>query len=252
MKRILCSLATVALVVAISGFVAEAAKPPPPPPPPPPNPADIYEWRPDLGGWLDTDRNLVWGYDIISLRGTSTHSGYGISHSLATAMAANYASALFEMAESTLEAAATQTEDHADWQTQQGDIALANGDPELAADWYAAAAANYAKAQADRDSIEPFLDAAAVTGQFTWRLPTQAEAQSALTNGLFTYGPTGFNGYDGSPYVGAQVPWNTLTWSSTTRKGDREAWAYQPLSGNNGFIGVGSQVNCIFVRTHVP
>ena len=26
-----------------------------------PNPFLIYEWRPELGGWLDKERNLVWG-----------------------------------------------------------------------------------------------------------------------------------------------------------------------------------------------
>jgi hypothetical protein len=236
------------LAFVAAGLVSEAygGKPkPPPPPPPPPNPFVIYQWRPDLGGWLDTQTNLVWGYSFNDLQ------GHGITQSMAVDAAADYANVLYDMALA-LSAQADQEEDHADWQMEQGDIALANGDPELAADWYAAAEANYAEAQALRDSI-PFVEAAGdVADQFTWRLPTKAESQTALTNGLFTYGPNGFDSYDSSPLIGFQIPWNVLTWTSTKTSNGRNCWAYRPLDGSGGNIGVNSQVNAIFVRKHVP
>ncbi len=49
------------------GPIVEAGKPAPPPPPPPPLGTEVYEWRPELGGWLDTSRNLIWGYSPIAM-----------------------------------------------------------------------------------------------------------------------------------------------------------------------------------------
>lgn len=222
------------------------------PPPPPPDPALIYQWRPDLGGWLDTQTNLVWGYSFYDMLGTSTGSGYGISQSRAVTAATNYADNFYEMADVQLPAAAAETEAWADSQVQQGDAALAAGDVDLANRWYAAAEANYAKAQADRDSIPLYEAAADVADQFTWRLPTQQEAQAALANGLFTYGAEGFDSYDASPRIGFTIPNNVLTWSSTLSKANKFAWCYRPLDGSNGNIGVNSTVNAIFVRKQVP
>lgn len=222
------------------------------PQPPPPNPFLIYEWRPDLGGWLDTQTNLVWGYSFWDLQGTSTGSGYAIPQWLAADAAANYADMLYQRAYEGLPASADQTEAHADWQVEQGDIALANGDPELAADWYAAAEANYARAQYEREVDIPNFEAAAdVASQFTWRLPTQQEGQRALDNGLFTYGPNGFDSYDASPHGGFQLLFWSGAWSSTTRRNGREAWTYRQ-DGSTSWATVNSTYNAIFVRTHVP
>jgi hypothetical protein len=247
-------VAACCLAIIMAGACSEAlaGKPKPPPPPPPPNPFLIYQWRPDLGGWLDTQTNLVWGYSFQTMLGTSTHSGYGINQSMAVAAAGDYADILYEVADVDLPNAAAETTAHADWQVEQGDIALANGDPELAAEWYEAADANYALAQDDLDSIPLYEAAADVADQFNWRLPTKVESQRAQTNGLFTYGPTGFDSYDGSPRIDFQMPWNTLCWTSTKTSNGRNAWAYRPLDGTGGNIGVNSQVNAIFVRTHVP
>lgn len=249
------ALSGLAVLCAI-GFHSEVhggkKTPPPPPPPPPADPFLIYELRPDLGGVLDKNTNLVWGYNFYDIVATSAHSGYGINQQFATGYAANYAALLYDQAVGDLPDAAAETEAFADWQTEQGDIALASGDVDLANRWYAAANTHYENAQADRDSIPLYLDAAATASQFEWRLPTQQEATTAINNGLFTYGQGGFNGYDGSPYVGGQVPWNSFCWSSTFSKSKREAWAYCPLDGSNGLITVTSQVNCVFVRKHVP
>jgi hypothetical protein len=62
-------------------------------PPPPPLGPEVYEWREDLGGWLDTSRNLVWGYDQLGI------GGYGITYAQAQQRAQNYAAYLQELAD---------------------------------------------------------------------------------------------------------------------------------------------------------
>ena len=77
-----------------------------------------------------------------------------------------------------------------------------------------------------------------------------------MTNGLFTYGDAGLNGYDSSPYIGLQMPYNVLLWTSTLSKNKQDVWVYRPLDGANGlpggYITMNSQVYCIVVRTHTP
>ena len=247
-----CCLAVLAIGGLSNVYGGKKGSPPPPPPPPPPaDPFQVYEWHPELGGWLDKNTNLVWGYSFIDMLGTSTHSGYGIKQQAATNAAAHYADVLYSMPDQ-LEGSAADITAQADVQIEKGDAALAAGDIELAARFYAAAQAKYLAAQDDLDSIPIFIAAADVADQFTWRLPTQQEAETAIANGLFTYGEGGFNGYDGSPRIGLSIPWNNLTWTSTLSKSKKQAWAYRPMDGGYGFIGITSTVNCMFVRTHVP
>ncbi len=177
------------------------------------------------------------GLPLEQYAGDEHEFGYGISQKSATDNAAKYAAILSQQATTGLPNAAAQTDFFADWQVAQGDAALAAGDVELALRWYAAADRNYAKAQDDRDSIPLFIEAATVAGQYTWRLPTQTEAETAIANRLFTYGDGGFNGYDGSPYVGFQEPWNSLCWTSTLSKSKKEASVFRP-DGDTGWVTV--------------
>lgn len=71
------------------GPIVEAGKPAPPPPPPPPLGTEVYEWHPELGGWLDTSRDLIWGYSP-----SAVDNGYAWPYSFAANIAANYATFL--------------------------------------------------------------------------------------------------------------------------------------------------------------
>jgi hypothetical protein len=44
---------------------------------------EVYQWREDLGGWLDTSTNLVWGYDSLEILGYA-HNFSGSSSVVAT------------------------------------------------------------------------------------------------------------------------------------------------------------------------
>lgn len=246
MKRSVGFLLTVLTLAALISSGPATAKPPrnPPPPPPPPDPTVIYQWRPDLGGILDTQTNLVWGYSFYDLK------GYGITQAMATSAAADYADILYDIAEFDIPAFAAQNEAAAEERQAQGDAALAAGDVELANRYYARAQEYRDKADADLDSIPLYMDAADVADQFTWRLPTQQEAQRAIGNGLFTYGDGGFNGYDATPRIGFSPVIELFTW--TTTKVKKNVWVFKPLSGAGVEAGVNSQINAIFVRTHVP
>jgi hypothetical protein len=61
----------------------------PPPPPPPPLGTEVYEWRPELGGWLDTSTNLIWGYSPSVL-----NNGYAAPYDFSVNQTANYATLL--------------------------------------------------------------------------------------------------------------------------------------------------------------
>lgn len=231
------------LASASSAFAGKKPGGNPPPPPPPPDPATIYEYRADLGGWLDTTRNLVWGYNCQPIEGPKTLNQ-------AKTFAANYATALANYAINYLPGQADLYEMQADWQTEQGNAALAAGNVALAEDWFAAAEVNYARAQLHRDSIAPTLAAAEVASNYTWRVPTQAEATDAMWKGLFTYGEGGLNGYDQDPLLGLQQVYQHFHWTTTLKK--QTAFVYNPTNGDTGFIGVNSGIYCIVVRTHVP
>lgn len=222
----------------------EAAKPAPPPPPPPPNPAAIYQWRPELGGWLDTQRNLVWGYQL-----TAVVNG-GFSYDGAIATAPNYAIRLATAADD-YDVRGTNMLAQADNYQALGDAAYAAGDYELADEYYFQADRRYVRAQEYFDSADIALAAAVNAAQFNnWRIPMKDEAVDASWKGLFSRGATGFNSFDSSPYVGFQQENNVPNWTSTLS--GKNVWAYYPVSGSTAAISKSSLIGAIVVRTHVP
>ncbi len=198
-----------------------------------------------MGGWLDTTRNLVLGYNCQPIEGPKNLYG-------AKVFAANYDTALTNYAINYLPGQADLNEMHADWQMEQGYLYLAAGDEEYAEEWFAAADRNYALAQLQRDSVAPTLAAAEVASQFTWRVPTQDEAVDAMWKGLFTYGEGGLNGYDQDPLLGLQTVYPQSHFTTTLSTNKQKAFVYNPVNGVTGFVTVTSGFYCIVVRTHVP
>jgi hypothetical protein len=224
-----------------------AAKPTPPPPPPPPaNPFEIYEdRRADLGGWLDTERNLIWGYSLVQTRNNNC------SYSGAQWFAQNYADQLAAEVDVRLERAA-YNQDQGDVNQALGDQALADGDLALADYYYGRADLRYALAEQYAADAVAFDDAAVVADQFTnWRVPTKVEAVDASAKGLFTYGEGGFNSWDPSPATGMQsLP--VMVFTNDLSKNRQNAWAFFPADGGTMLTSVNSSIDCIVVRTHVP
>jgi len=59
-------LVTVGLAATVLGIISNSSSAQPPGPPA----AGSFEWRPDLGGYLDTTTNLVWGYSSMGVTNT--------------------------------------------------------------------------------------------------------------------------------------------------------------------------------------
>lgn len=228
----------------------EAAKPaPPPPPPPPPNPAAIYVWREDLGGWLDTSRNLIWGYSLSQSRSMS------FSYNGAVNAGANYALHLSDEAVFR-EGRGVYCETQGDNNLALAIQAEAAGDLDLAAYHYDRADRYYALADTYFADAVAFLDASDLAGQYNnWRIPTKAEALDAVSKGLFTYGVDGFNSYDCSPAVGNQglSYGSRASWTADTQKvgGKPGAWAFWP-GGGTSLVTQTSGCDTFHVRTYVP
>lgn len=245
MKRMLTPVSIVATLAVLCCSILEAGKPKPPPPPP--DPATIYQWRPELGGWLDTTRNLVWGYNTFP-----DVLGYGITLNMAIQRAATYPGMLYDMG-LRLEGDADYYDDLGDRYTVRANEYLAAGDLVNAQKYFDQANGAYAQADEKRASIPACVAAGDAASQFNnWRVPTEAEALDAIAKRLFTYGAGGFNGYDHSPYLGLQPDTNNANWTTTLSKNKQQAVVYRPSSGESGYYGVNSQISCIYVRTHVP
>jgi len=217
------------------------------PAPPPPNPFAIYEWRPDLGGWLDTQRNLVWGYDLGPVL------DWQFNAVEAAQAAATYPTQLADGAAHFDQRSADDSA-KADSFKAKGDAALAAGD-QVNADKYYATMTHYSERAEDEAAAANELEAsAAVASQYSgWRVPTKDEAQDASSKGFFTYGTGGFNGFDDSPLPDFQ-PFqpNFAVWTSTRKTGTTN-WAFFPIektfrdySTTRGYLYV------IVVRTHTP
>jgi hypothetical protein len=215
------------------------------PQPTPPDPFEIYEWREDLGGWLDTTRNLVWGYDSGGIL------GYGITYNNAQNFVQNYAA--------TMASTAIQRQNQADESYAQAAYLYSIGHLEGAqfheqqGDLYASQAAG-------------LTAAATIASQYTnWRLPSLQEALDAVNKGLFTYSndqyvDADFDGYNSVP----QVPPSGLSygnipvWSNDVGgnknkiKGRDTAWVYLPITGDPGVVTQTSQIPAIVVRTYIP
>ena len=99
-----------------------------------------------------------------------------------------------------------------------------------------------------------YQNALTVAKQFTWRLPTVAEARDAVSRGLFTYGAGECNVYYGSPTftapgVALSPGWR---WSSDlggkVKGGLDSAWYWDLYDGSAALIG-NSSMGVIWVRT---
>ena len=214
-----------------------AGKPTTPPPPPPSgDPTLIYVYRPDLGGWLDTSRNLLWGtYSLNSCVGGS------MPNDQAAALAADYAATLAD-------GSLYYDERSAYWQAQ-GDLYVLS-DP-------ARAARHYQTAQDCADAADELfaqsLAASVVEGTNKWRLPSKAEFEDAYSKGMFTYGDGGLNGFDKSPTPGIQPEKAGFRyWTSTVTK-NRYQWSIDPVAGlsYSEFI-IGSRLYAVAVRDYTP
>lgn len=199
---------------------------------PPVEPAhnfEAFEDRPDLGGVLDSETNVVWGYSYYAI--TTAGATYGGSLSASDRYPACFA-----------ERAAY----HQGWGEYYQNRALE--EPDQAELYEAVAAEEFRTAQA-------LVDAGAIATQYdNWRLPTLAEARSAIAKGLFTYGDEGLNMWTTHPAnLEATSPQNGLHWTADyagKRKGNDTGWAYSALDGS----AVRTTGVCleIMVRTNQP
>jgi hypothetical protein len=241
-------------VAAAAGVLSslQAAKPTaPPPPPPPPDPFVIYEWRPELGGWLDKQTNLVWGYSSFAATGSWS------TFSWANGVAADYSGMLSDAADA-LEARADYSQGKANDNYALWEQAVIDGDEVDEAYYWDRYVRYQALADAQYADVPEFQEAALDAAQFTnWRLPSKAEAVDALNKGLFSYGAGKFNSYDCSPGLGNQGLANggVTTWTSDTAKtgGKAGAWVFYP--GNSVATMLVTQTSgcdTIVVRKHVP
>lgn len=215
LKAMFC--VAIVTAVAVSDAFGGKPQPPPPSPPPPPHPADVYEWRPDLGGMLDTSTNLVWGYEFRALTGGTAPYNYLASQ--------NYPMRMLETADAFY--------DEADYYYSIGDTEL--GDHYTQAAFACEDAASYTN----------------------WRFPTKSEAQDALWKSLFRYDIEGYSGYYSTPlgpglaYDGWAPCW-TSTPGKPARGGFRTYWTYTPINGDMGEGPDGYSLDVIWVRTHTP
>jgi hypothetical protein len=193
----------------------------------------VYEYRPDLGGWLDTARGVVWGYSM------SDSTGYSFTRNGAISSAAAYPDLLFSQADLLLSEA-----QHAQ---QQADFYAVTDPPRSQA--YADLAAQY---EADAAAFE---DAATAADQFSnWRLPTLAEFQAASQAGLFTRGANGFN-LDMSPAVGYQAGYGGDNWTSQPTKkvkGKDTGLLFDIDDGGSTWMTTGTPARALIIRTYLP
>lgn len=190
----------------------------------------VYVWRADLGGWLDTSRNLVWGYSLTD----SINSTY--QYSSAQSAAAQYPVLLAGQADYLLGRA-----EYCEMRAAE----LAETDP-ARSQAYAALAVTYGQ---DADA---FFNAALNAGQFSnWRTPTLSEFQNAWSKGLFSRGANGFN-LDMSPAVGYQAGYGGPHWTSDPANKKKQAPSFSISDGRSSLVSVTSVLRALVVRTHTP
>lgn len=190
-----------------------------------------YEWRPDLGGWLDRQAKLVWGY------GMTESLGSNYSYAGAQNACPNYPTQLAGQVQRFVDLAA-----YYDAQTQF----YQESDP--------ARSQHYAElAQWNRDTASAYQRAAADAAQYTnWRAPTLGEFQTAWGRGLFSRGSLNFN-MDMSPAEGYDAGYQNLNWTSNpVSKNKKTAVAFSLGNGGSGSISVTSSINAQVVRTYIP
>ncbi|MGN6547738.1 MAG: hypothetical protein ACTHK7_22000, partial [Aureliella sp.] len=172
-----------------------------------------YEWRPDLGGWLDRQSKLVWGYHVTSC------ANRPYTYSNAQNAASSYPAVLAAEVDRCLNDAAIYDAEVLKY--QETDPARA----QLSADW----------AQYYRDSADAFALAAEDASQFSnWRMPTLREFQTAWSRGLFSRGTLGFN-MDMSPAPGYDQGYMQSNWTSDPlSKNKKTATWFSLFDGSSG------------------
>lgn len=200
----------------------------------------VYEYHPELGGWLDTERGVIWGYSLSQSAGWS-----GATRSAAERNAAAYADVLFERADYW----------HQEALRLQGVAdSYAETDPVLSQKYADAAAARELDAQG-------FEEAAIAADQFSnWRLPSVAEFEDAYDKGLFSIGEGGFN-MDASPAFGYQENAGGWNWTSEPVKkikGKLNGVAFDITYGTTSWLpaddgrSYGALLRFMVIRTYVP
>lgn len=223
--------ATFAVAVFLASPQAAVAQPPG---------TAVYEYRPDLGGWLDTERGVIWGYSLTQSAGWA-----GATRSAAARDAAAYPDVLF---------------DEADYWHQEA-LRL-QGQADFYAETDPARSQLYAEAAAARElDAQGFDEAAVAADQFSnWRLPSVAEFQRAFDKGLFTTGESGFN-MDASPAFGYQENYGREQWTSEPTKkikGKLSGAAFDITFGTTSWLpaddrgSYGAILRVMVVRTYVP
>jgi hypothetical protein len=235
--------ACLALVLVQSALIA--GKPAPPPPPPPPNPFLIYEWRPDLGGWLDKERNLIWGYSMNQISGSSYSYDYALGE------VADYAGVLADGALD-FDAKSALYDSRGDEYLAKGD---AEPDPVLKQQYYDRAQGYYDLSEDYGIAADELILSAEVASHYSnWRLPTKDEFTDAFKKRFFAYGETELNAWDTSPLPGLQMQTTYyLYWTSTADKGGRYQWSVDPPTGTlQSVLKERSYIFAVPVRNYTP
>jgi hypothetical protein len=187
-----------------------------------------FDWRPDLGGWLDKSANLVWGYQPT----TFTTAVY--NWDFARNVARNYPQVLAD----------TSAER---FNESQYYASLAEAEPDPL---WKAAFASWSD-EAYRDFVALAAAAADASKYTNWRMPSLAEYRNAYSRGLFTQGPTGFN-MDFGPQDGYQPGLRAMQWTTDLLKSKKSAWVYGVNDDGQLAIGLNSGVTHLVIRNHTP
>lgn len=194
----------------------------------------VYEYRPDLGGWLDTERGVVWGYSLSDSLNASITRDAAVNFSAGT-----YPDLLFAKADFFVQQAEYWWSLSAFY--AESDPARSQRDAEIAAQCEGDAAA--------------FEEAATVADQFTnWRAPSLAEFQDAYNKGLFSRGEDGFN-MDMSPAVGYQEGYGGNNWTSEPTKkikGKENGLQFNIDDGTTRWMSPNGANRAIVTRTYMP
>jgi hypothetical protein len=192
---------------------------------------EAFESRPELGGVLDTETNIVWGYSMGAIEDIWNYS-YTASLNVPGRYPACFATA-------------------ADYHQEYGEYCLDQAvlDPARADQWEALAAEHLAM-------VDPLNEAGNFATQYSdWRLPTVEEAREAIAKGIFTAGEGGLNLWTQHPADATPTPprGGVLYWTSTyggKRYGNDTAFAYSAQDG--GAVRTPGFCVPILVRTHTP
>jgi hypothetical protein len=154
-----------------------------------------FESRPELGGVLDTETNIVWGYSMGAIEDI-----WSYSYTASLNVPGRYPSCF--------DAKADDAQAYGEYCLQQAAI---EPDPTRVPLWEAEAAKSFA-------IVQPLRDAGEIAQQYdNWRLPTVEEAREAIAKGIFTAGSGGLNLWTQHPADATPTPprGGALYWTST-------------------------------------